>query len=157
MGRRFVGAVCLLGLVFQAGCYRYLPLQSELPQTAEAKVILNERGQLQMADGMGPFVESVEGVLAGEDSAAVRLKVSRVMYVRGGSAMWSGESVSIPKDGILGFQGRELSKQRSWLLAGATVAVVAYSILNTSLDVFGNSGTEPCTGPHCGDNSALRP
>lgn len=106
---------------------------------------------------MGPFVESVEGVLAGEDSAAIQLKVNRVLYVRGGSAMWAGESVSIPKDGILGYQGRELSKQRSWLLAGATVAVVTYSILNTSLDIFGTSARDGCSSPSCGDNSALRP
>jgi hypothetical protein len=106
---------------------------------------------------MGPFVESVEGILAGEDSTVVRLKVNRVLYARGGSALWSGETVEIPRDGILGFQGREFSKQRSWLLAGATVAVVAVSLLTISLDVFGKEPSEPCTGPGCGDNSALRP
>lgn len=79
-----------------------------------------------------------------------RLKVSRVVYLRGGSSLWTGEEVEIPAVGIAGFQGRQFSKVRSWALAGATLGVVAYSILNINLNLFGDESPDRCTGTNCG-------
>lgn len=154
--RRLTGWL-LLGLVlFQVGCYSYLPLQSELPRTPEVRVMLNDRGRVDVGAGMGPLVESVEGVYAGEDSTTLRLKVSRVVYMRGGTSVWTGEEVAIPKAGVLGYQGREFSKARSWSLFGLTVAVVVVSILTVNFDVFGDERDDRCTGPTCGPNTSVR-
>jgi len=101
---------------------------------------------------MGPFVDWVEGSVAGQDSTMVRLKVSRVVYVRGGSSLWTGEEVEIPRFGIMGFQSRQFSKARSWALAGATLGVVVFSILNINLDLFGDESDPRCTGTNCGGN-----
>lgn len=90
--------------------------------------------------------------MAGQDSATVRLKVNRVVYARGGSALWTGEEVEIPVAGIAGFQARQFSKARTWTLVGVTVGVVVFSILGISLDVFGREPSDRCTGPNCGDN-----
>src|SRR5690606_906604 len=51
--RRLVGGLCLLLVLFQSGCFSYLPLQSELPQTQEVRVVLNDRGRATVADGVG--------------------------------------------------------------------------------------------------------
>lgn len=154
--RRLAGWL-LMGLVlFQVGCYSYLPLQTELPRSPEVKVMLNDRGRVQLGEGMGPFVEAVEGVVAGEDSLAVRLKVSRVVYLRGGTAVWAGEEVAIQRSGIMGYQGRQFSKGRSWALAGLTAAVVIYSIYAISLDVFGDERSDVCRGQGCGPGETVR-
>ncbi len=152
-----LGGVSLLLVLFQVGCYSYLPMQTELPGSPEVKVLLNDRGRVDVGAGMGPSVESIEGVVAGEDSTTIRMKVTRVVYLRGGSSIWTGEEVAIPKSGVLGFQGRQFSKARSWALFGLTVGVVAYSILTVNLDLFNDDQEERCTGPTCGPNTSVRP
>lgn len=151
-----VGGLSLLLVLFQAGCYSYLPLQTELPRTPDVRVMLSDRGRVEVGDAMGPSVESIEGAVAGEDSTTVRVKVTRVVYTRGGSSIWTGEEVTIPKSGILGFQGRQFSKSRSWALAGLTAAVIAYSILSVNFDLFGNERPDRCTGPSCGPGETIR-
>lgn len=102
-----------------------------------------------MSAGLGPLAEWVEGTVTNQDSASVRLKVTRVVYIRGGSAIWTGEEVEIPAYAITGFQSRQFSKARTWALAGATLGMVALSILTTSLDLFGTQPPDRCTGPTC--------
>lgn len=154
--RRLVGGLCLLLVLFQSGCFSYLPLQSELPQTQEVRVVLNDRGRATVADGVGPAVDWLEGTVAGADENTVRLRVTRVVYLRGGSALWTGEEVAIPNDGVMGFQGRQFSKAKSWALFGVTVAAITYLVLNINLDLFGNESEERCTGPTCGPNTEVR-
>jgi hypothetical protein len=105
---------------------------------------------------MGPSVEWIEGAVAGEDSTTVRVKVTRVVYARGGSSVWTGEEVTIPKAGILGFQGRKFSQGRTWALAGLTAAVVVASILSVNFDLFGDEREDRCTGPSCGPGETIR-
>jgi hypothetical protein len=119
-------------------------------------VLLNDSGRIGVMEELGPLVSWVEGAVVRQDSTTVRLRVSRVVYTAGGSALWSGEEVDLPKSGVLGFRGRQFSKAKSWALAGAVVAVVTFSILSVNLDLF-NDGEEPrCTGPTCGDGQAIR-
>jgi hypothetical protein len=151
-----VGGFSLLLVLFQAGCYSYLPLQTELPRTPDVRVTLNDRGRQDVSEAMGPFVEWVEGAVAGEDSTTLRLRVARVVYARGGSSVWTGEEVTIPKSGVLGFQGRQFSKGRTWALAGVTAAVIAFSILSVNFDLIGNERDDRCTGPGCGDGQTIR-
>lgn len=140
-------------MLFQVGCFSYLPLHTELPKASdEVRVVLNDRGRVETSAALGSLVESVEGIVVGQDSVTVRLKVSRVVYLRGGSSIWTGEEVEIPVAGVTGFQARQFSKARSWALAGVTVGTVAFSILNINLNVFGRESEERCTGPNCGDN-----
>jgi hypothetical protein len=143
----------MLLVLFQVGCYSYLPLQTDRPEQADVRVVLNDRGRAEMSAGLGPLADWVEGTVVRQDSATLRMKVIRVVYIRGGSSVWTGEEVDIPAAGIAGFQARQFSKARSWALFGATVGFVALSILTTSLDIFGpGKPPEPCTGPNCGTN-----
>ncbi len=154
--RRLIGGLTLLLVLFQAGCFTYLPLQSELPQSPEVRVLLNDRGRVAVADGVGSGVDWIEGAMAGADSATVRLRVSRVVYIRGGSSIWTGEEVVVPRDGVMGFQGREFSKAKSWALFGVTVAALTWFVLNVNLDLFGDEKDDRCTGTNCGPNTEVR-
>ncbi len=159
MYRKVVLTCCLVTLSLQWGCYTYMPVQSAspLPQQRTA-VALNDRGRLMLSDRLGPEIERVEGVVVSSDSAGVVLDVSGIKDLRGGSAVWSGERVSIPAEAILGFRPRKLSKVRSYVLAGAIIAVLAITSFGLSLDLFGEDGPdgEVVPGPGPGGGTSFR-
>lgn len=147
----------MLLVLFQVGCYSYLPMQTEVPRSGEVMVQLNDRGRVDVSAGMGPNVEAIEGLVVGADSATVRLKVSRVVYFRGGSSIWAGEEVTIAQSGVSGFRTRQFSKGRTWTLAGLVAAVLVISVITADLDLFNNEpDPDRCIGPTCGTNPSVR-
>lgn len=155
--RRLVAGVCVLLLGFQAGCYTSLPFQTDLPRTQRVQVLLNDAGRVQMGALLGPAVKTVEGVVLAQDSSMIRLQVHRVTEAGGQSSQWTGESVDIPRGSIAGFQGRQLSKARSWILAGVVLGALVLSITVFGLDgLGGDDPDEPCIGPTCGPNPSIR-
>lgn len=156
--RRLLAACCALLLGFQTGCYTLGPVQSAVPVGAEqVGVLLNDRGRFQLSESLGTEVDLVVGALLGQDDTKIRLSVYRVTTLRGAEASWTGEAIDIPRDGIMGFRERKLSKARSFVLAGAVVAAIIISVLVLDLDLFGDGETElPCTGPTCGENPSIR-
>lgn len=129
-----VGGVAIL---FQWGCYSFLPVQSSPPPLQErAAVVLSDRGRTLMGDRLGQLVEHVDGVIESADSAGVVLSVVGTRDVRGGSSLWSGERVTIPAEAILGYRARQLSKPKSYLLAGTLVATIVVLTFGLSLDLF---------------------
>lgn len=147
----------LVLVLFQAGCYSLLPAQSQLPtQTRELRVTLNERGRVELGAALGPLVDFVDGVVTEVDSTHVKMNVTRVTYIRGGSAIWSGESVAVPRAGVEVFRGRQFSKTRSWLLAGAVVGGIVLFTSLLGLDLFGYQQDDRCTGPSCNPDPAIK-
>jgi hypothetical protein len=143
--RRIVLTVGAVALMLQWGCHSYLPVQSAPPAVQErAAVVLSDRGRTMMGDKLGPLVEQVDGIIQSADSSGVVLSVVGTRDVRGGSSLWSGERVEIPADAVLGYRVRQLSKPRSYLLAGSLVAAIAVLTFGLSLDLFGfeRSGSE---------------
>ena len=136
--RRFVAGLCAFTLSLQIGCYTYQPLQTSVPATGDRiAVVLNDRGRFALGDRLGASVDRVEGLLVGGDSASVSLMVYGTTDLRGSSSTWTGERVQVPKDAITGYQGRQFSKRRTYLLVGSMVAAVVASVLMTNLNVFG--------------------
>ncbi len=135
-----VGGVAIL---FQWGCYSFLPVQSSPPALQErAAVVLSDRGRTLLGDRLGHLVEHVDGVIESADSAGVVMSVVGTRDVRGGSSLWSGERVEIPAEAILGYRPRQLSKPKSYLLAGAFIATIAVLTFGMSLDLFSNDRPE---------------
>jgi hypothetical protein len=161
-GSAFRKAVLMLSLCtlsLQWGCYSYLPVQSAPPPVSEKlAVALNDRGRILLGDRLGGNIDRVEGVLVSSDSAGIVMDVSGIKDLRGGSAVWSGERVSIPNDAIMGFRPRKLSKARSLLLAGAVVGVIALVTFGLSLDLFGTDTDDGdvVDGPGGGGGTSFR-
>jgi hypothetical protein len=158
--RRMTGVALCATIGLQWGCYTYQPVQSAPPAVQERMAVtLSDRGRLALADRLGSNVEQVEGVLLGQDSAGVVVAVARVTDVRGGSALWSGEEVTIPTDAILGYRTRTLSKAKTFLLAGGLVATLGVLTFGTTLDVFGGDQPEggPIRPPTTGETSTRIP
>lgn len=124
-------------ILLQWGCYSYLPMQSVAPATQErAAVVLSDQGRSLMGERLGQLVERVDGIIESADSAGVVLSVMGTRDVRGGTSLWSGERVEIPAEAILGYRARQLSKPKSYLLAGTMAAAVLILTFGLSLDLF---------------------
>ena len=135
--RRATVSAGALALALQWGCYTYLPVQSAPPPATErGAVVLSDRGRALLGERLGAQVERVEGTFVSHDSSGVVLLVSGTRDLRGGSSLWSGERVEIPAEAILGYRTRQLSKSRSFLLAGVVTATVAVLTFGLSLDLF---------------------
>jgi hypothetical protein len=147
--RRFIGGLCAAALALQVGCYTYLPLQTSVPATGKRiAVLLNDRGRFALGDKLGAAVDKIDGLLVGVDSAGIALEVYRTKDLRGNEAAWTGERVYVPKESITGFQERQFSKRRTFLLVGSMVGAVLASALLVNLNVFGGfSHEEPGDGP----------
>ena len=147
--RRFVGGLCTVSLLLQMGCYTFKPLQTSVPATGNRiAVVLNDRGRFALGDRLGSAVDKVDGLLVGVDSSMVTLEVYRTTDLRGNTASWTGERVQVPKDAISGYQERQFSKRRTWILVGTTVGAVVVSMLMVNLNLFsGFTHTDPGTPP----------
>ena len=147
--RRLVGGLCAATLSLQIGCYTLQPLQTSLPATGQRMaVVLNDRGRFALGEKLGSSVDRVDGMLVAVDSMNVTLDVYGTTDLRGNSSTWSGERLQVPKDAITGYQERQFSKRRTYILVGAMVGAVLASALLVNLNLFGgfpkdDPGTPP--------------
>jgi hypothetical protein len=143
--------ISLCGAVLVAqGCYSYVPLETETPPLGETVALqITDRGRVGLADRFGAGLVRVEGKVTKVDTADVVLNVFRVSQVGGTGSRWSGESVRLDRGFVGSVQKRELSRPRSWLLAGGiTVGVVAFIASNRLLGLFsGDPADKPPDDP----------
>ncbi len=107
----------------------------------EVAVELNDRGRLLVGDRLGESVARVEGRMLGSTDSAVTLSVTRLVMLQGSSALWAGEQVDIPVEGVRSFRLREFSRGRSVMLAVAAVAGIA--LFGGILSVVGGGNKGP--------------
>lgn len=147
--RRFVGGLCAVTLSLQIGCFTFQPLQTSVPTTGKRiAVALNDRGRFALSDRLGSAVDKIDGLLVEVDSMNVTLEVYRTTDLRGNEATWTGERVQVPKDAITGYQERQFSRRRTYILVGTMVGVVLATMLSVNLNLFGGNpkndkGTDP--------------
>lgn len=132
------------------GCYETLPLQEgSPPETAGVQLVLNDKGRVEVSTMLGGEVDKVEGTLVAQNSASYTLAVSQVYTLGGSSSKWSGEQVTIAKDGTRGYQVHRFNSTRTLVVAaiitGAAVAFLVGVGLNGS--AVGNAnGPKPQPG-----------
>ncbi len=153
--RRFTAGLCIALLAFQVGCYSYLPIQDTPPASGQnVGITLNDRGRQLAGERLGSDAERIDGIVVSSSETSVTVSVNRVKSMRGSSSIWAGEQVEIPREGIRGFQERQLSKGRTAMFTvGLVVGAIAVASLIT-LAVGGN-GKQEFPGlcpPNCGPN-----
>ncbi len=152
-GRRFTAGLCIALLAFQVGCYSYLPVQDTPPAAGQhVGITLNDRGRQLAGERLGPDADRIDGILVSSSETTVTVSVNRVKSLRGSSSIWAGEQVEIPREGVRGFQERQLSRGRTAMLTvGLVVGAIAIASLITL--TVGGSGTRDFRGlcpPDCG-------
>lgn len=112
------------------GCYETLPLQEgPPPATAGVQLVLNDKGRDEVSTMLGSAVDRVEGTLIAQNSGSYTMAVSQVYSLGGSSTKWSGEKVTIAKDGTTGYQVHRFNPTRTVVLAAViTAAAVAFLV-----------------------------
>jgi hypothetical protein len=148
IAQRSVGVLCALALALQIGCFSYLPVQSAPPLPAQqVGIVINDRGRVLLGDRVGASVDRIDGKVISRQDGSIVVDVYRVTDLRGNTATWTGERVSIPDEAILGYRARTFSKMKTLLLIGSIVFAIVAS-LGKSLDLFGDELAErPGEGP----------
>lgn len=153
LSRRLLSAVCAGSLALQIGCYSYAPVQGQPPAKPDRiSITLNDRGRTLLAERVGPLLDRIEGRFVSADSTNVVVAVSRVVNLRKEATNWTGEKVSIPREGILGYQDRPYSRSRTFALVGALVGGLVLVITSISLAVVAGSGKKDDPTPPIGES-----
>jgi len=142
--RAGLGAVALVAAAL-TGCHTYLPPQDQVPVAGrEIAVELNDRGRLLVVPQLGEAVLRVHGTLVSSTDSTVTMSVSRTVQLQGSSALWTGESVTIPVAGVRGFRLREFSQKRSVAMAVGVAGALA--VVAPHLKIVGGGNGRPDEG-----------
>jgi hypothetical protein len=140
---RITGALTLIMLATQSGCYTYAPAAGELAPGAGVAYTLTDRGRVAVTDRVGPGVLRVEGTLVQNTGSEYVLAVSRVRTLDGSISRWAGERVTVAQDHVANSFERRFSKPRTALAVGATVVGITVFVLTRSLLAGGFGFLDP--------------
>ena len=125
---RLRAAVLLLPWALTA-CRSYAPIAVEAaPVDAPVRIALTDRGSADLADVLGPRTRVVHGRVAERADSTVVLHVSSVKREGIDEEQWRGEAVRVPLAAVARVERQSLSRQRSALLAGGVLAVLALAV-----------------------------
>jgi hypothetical protein len=149
--RRVTAGLCAVAMATQLACHTYLPAQDVVPVSGKkVAVVLNDRGRLLVGDRLGESVQQIEGRLLSSTDSVVTLSVTRTVMLQGSSAVWAGENVAIPREGVRSFRLREFSRGRTAALSVALVAGIA--LLGGLLTLVAGGGGRPGGDGGCTSN-----
>lgn len=127
----------LAAAVLLAGCMSYIPTDpSELPVGSKVRVQISRRAFAELPQISDRQGQSLEGSLVSRDDAGLTIHVPLAI----GSNL--GQDLTIPMEGVVGSELREVSKGRTLLAAAAGVAVVVGLVIGPV-----GSGAEGATLP----------
>ncbi len=132
-------------LVVTSACYKSVPLDTSTPPVGQTvSFIISDQGRVGLGDRMGPGIARIEGRVVRTEGDEFVVNVFRTAVIGGASSVWAGEEVRLDRDFVSRFEGRQLSKTRTWLAAGAATSVLAAFILTRGLTgLFGGDDREP--------------
>jgi hypothetical protein len=139
---RWVGVV---SLVVASACYKSVPLDTSTPPVGETvSFIISDQGRVGLTERMGPGLARIEGRMLGTEGDQFVVSVFRTAAIGGSTSLWSGEEMRLNRNFVARLEGRELSKTRTWLAAGAATSVVVAFIVTRGLTgIFGGNDDDP--------------
>jgi len=127
------------------GCYETLPLQEgPPPSTVAVQLVLNDKGRDEISSMLGGAVDKVEGTVIAQNSSSYTMAVAEVYTLGGTSSKWSGEKVTIAKDGTRGYQVHRFNATKTVIVAAAITAAAVVFLVSSGLR---GSGGGPPSGP----------
>jgi hypothetical protein len=119
--------------------------------------IISDQGRVGLGDRMGPGIARIEGRMVGTEGDLYVVNVFRTAEIGGSTSVWSGEEMRLNRNFVSRLEGRQLSKTRTWLAAGAATSVVVAFIMTRGLaGLFGGDEHTP-PDPDPGQSSRVRP
>lgn len=142
----------LLTIPTVGGCYTQARVDASQAGALTGNTVVvdvTDRGRVALADSLGPGITRLEGRLAGTTDSTLALRVSRVEFIRGTPARWSGETVTVSRDFVAGIAERRVNRGKTALatalvIGGAIAFLLSVSLLGSGSDDVPN---RPGPGP----------
>ncbi|MCA2984323.1 hypothetical protein [Gemmatimonas sp.] len=138
-------------VLVSSACYSYVPVTGTPVPGQEIALVVTDRGRVALNERLEPEIDELRGTLVRKTDSSYTLAMKQTVTLRRTTSTWAGESLSVASAFVGTVRRRELSRSRSWLVAGgAAAAVVAFIATRSFLD--GNTSVEtdtskPPTGP----------
>lgn len=134
-----------LGLVFLSvlltGCYTLEPASGIAPEPGNRVALnINDVGRVALGGLIGPELAQIEGRLMGKENDEYHLAVSKVLFLRGGEQVWSGERIRVRSEYVGSVYERRYSTGRSVALGVASIGGLTAVILGRDLLGLGTGG-----------------
>ena len=143
------GAVRLAGvagaLALCAGCYTYVPTSTAPAAGSEVSVIMTDRGRVALNERVGPGIDQLRGLLTSSTDSSVTLSMKETVSLRGVSAYWSNEPITLMREHFGSLRLKHLSRGRTAAVAAGFGAALAAVVLSSSL--LGSSSDAPPVTP----------
>lgn len=135
-------------LLSVAGCYTYAPPVSAPAAGAEVAVVLTDRGRAALGERIGPEIDQLRGRLVSSNDTSVTVAMRESVTLRGVSAAWGDEQLTVNREQFATVRVKALSKGRTGVLAGTMGAVLGFFVINGGFDIGGrNVDSDPSTPP----------
>ena len=146
---RRAGMVGVLTLAAQltTGCYSTIPVGSATVGPKDVVLEITDRGRVDLDGALGASPLRVTGRLTAATDSTYTLAVREVETVRGETATWQGEAVTVRRSGVGLVQERRFSRARTALVALAAVgAIVAFLVTRSLVSSGGSDSDQPGPG-----------
>ena len=135
-------------LLSVTGCYTYAPPVSTPAPGAEVAVVLTDRGRAALGERIGPEIDQLRGRLVSTNDTGVTVAMRESVTLRGVSAAWGDERLTVNREQFATMRVKALSKGRTGVLAGTMGAVLGFFVINGGFDIGGrNVDSDPSTPP----------
>jgi hypothetical protein len=105
-------------------------------------VELNDQARVDLAGAVGQSPLRLEGRMTDRTDSTVVLALRAVETLRGERVTWTGETVTVRRNGVVGMQQRRLDRGRSVLAGVGAVAAVVALVVGVRLAASGGGGTD---------------
>jgi hypothetical protein len=138
-------------MLISTGCYSYVPVFNAPSTGTEVSVALTDKGRAALGDRVGPEMDQLRGVLTETTDSSLSLSMRETVSLRGVSAKWDNEPVTLHRDFVSTMRLRTFSRGRSAVVAGTFGAAAALFVISGG---FGddsrkveNEPSKPPVGP----------
>ncbi|HYW49049.1 MAG TPA: hypothetical protein VE861_00510, partial [Gemmatimonadaceae bacterium] len=128
-------------------CYTYVPSGNAPASGREVAIVLTDKGRVALSDRVGPEIDQLRGRLMSSTDTSVVLSMSESVSLRGVSAKWTDEVVTLSRDHFGSVRIKELSRGRTAVAAGVAGAAVVLVILNRTIGLGSDGVTQEPSDP----------
>jgi hypothetical protein len=134
-------------LLITTGCAAFAPVDAASARSVgEARVLLTERGTLELGTRIGPSIVAVDGRIMTATDTSVVIAMSQVLSRSGETQVWTGEPLSVPLDYVRGYERRQSSVKRTLLLTAGLLAGAAIVGIGFNAGSSGSNGRDQSGG-----------
>lgn len=131
-------ATALVAVFGVTGCYTYVPTTTAPTAGADVSVVLTDRGRVALGDRVGTEMDQLHGRLVSSTDSSVVVSMSESVTLRGISAKWTDELVTLNRDSFGSIRTKTFSRGRTTVTAAGIGAAAAILIVSGAVNTGGS-------------------